>query len=317
MLEILFTESAAGGLKYASHYGKGNFKPHTTAFIINNDGSQMSAEQLDEYRKEVNDKEKAKWEKAVPMDIESRDVVALSFGLHHGDISEDYPGEKRMKYLQYMMSVRPDFVQSGHMKKWFDKMQQSLEKVLELVKAGQPVRLWYSDTPDELCGLYHLIYLIDKIRPDCEIYTVKLPEFYTREDGTIVQYNGWGGVSPDEWHLHYKPEKVTNQFKTLCVSNWQRLKKDNAPVRVMLNGTMESMPEDIYDSFIVKEINAMDNQFRQAVVIGNVLGKYKLSVGDAFVFHRMEKMIEDGKLSVIEPALSGRPVYHRILKKNM
>ena len=95
------------------------------------------------------------------------------------------------------------------------------------------------------------------------------------------------------------------------------LKADNAPVRALLNGVVQSLPRNIYDSFIIREIENMDIQFRQAIVIGRVLGKYQLCVGDAFIAHRMETMIESGMLTVIHPAADDMPLYHRILQKNI
>ncbi|MBQ7903922.1 MAG: hypothetical protein IJ362_09345 [Oscillospiraceae bacterium] len=95
------------------------------------------------------------------------------------------------------------------------------------------------------------------------------------------------------------------------------LKADNAPVRALLNGVVQSLPRNIYDSFIIREIENMDIQFRQAIVIGRVLGKHQLCVGDAFIAHRMETMIESGMLTVIHPAADDIPLYHRILQKNI
>lgn len=317
MLEILFTESAAGGLKYSKNYGKGEYRPHTAVAVLTEDGKQLSDAELELYKKEAEEKERLSWEKAVPMDIDSRDVVALPFALSTGDISEDYPGEKRLKYFSQLMSIYPEFRNGSETIKWFSKMQANLDRVLGAVKDNQPVRLWYSDNPDELCGLYHLVYLIDKLNSQAEICTVKLPAQYIREDGTIISYNGWGDVPKEEWHLHFKTEKMMPSFKTLCITNWRRLKADNASVRAMLNGMIHSLPEDIYDSFIIKEIKHMDTQFRQALVIGSVVGKYQLCVGDAFIAHRIEKMIEKGLLTVVQNAEINMPTYHRIVKRNI
>ena len=317
MLEILFTDSAAGGLKHSKDFGKGKYRPHTALAVLTEDGKQLSGEELELYKKEKEEKERIQWEKAVPMDIDIRDVVPVNFGLTTGDISEDYPAEKRLEYLKNMLSIYPGLERAVSTEKWFGKMQANLDRVLGAVKDNQPVRLWYSDNPDELCGLYHIVYLIDKINPGAEIYTVKLPAQYVREDGTIISYNGWGDVSREEWHLHFKTEKMTQPFKILCVTNWRRLKADNAPVRGVLNGLLHSLPEDIYDSFIIKEIKQMDTQFRQALVVGRVLGKYQLCIGDAFIAYRMEKMIEKDMLTVVQPAEAGMPLYHRIVKRNI
>ncbi|MBQ6850572.1 MAG: DUF1835 domain-containing protein [Oscillospiraceae bacterium] len=317
MLEILFTESAAGGLKVARHYGKGPYRPKNIRFLPTADGTPLSRQEMDAHRKAAEEKERINWEKAVLMDIDSRDVVALPFALSTGDVSEDYPSEKRLKYFDQLMSIYPDFNDNKETEKWFGKMQASLDRVLKAVKDNQPVRLWYSDNPDELCGLYHIVYLIDKFNPQAEIHTVKLPAQYIREDGSVISYNGWGDVSPREWHIHFKTEKMTRSVKTLCLTNWCRLKADNAPVRAMLNGLMHSLPEDIYDSFIIKEIQQMDTQFRQALVIGSVLGKYQLCIGDAFIAYRMEKMIDSGMLTVVQPSEKGSPLYHRTVKRNI
>lgn len=51
MLEILFTESAAGGLKVARHYGKGLYKPKTVRFLSAADGTPLSRREMEEYRK--------------------------------------------------------------------------------------------------------------------------------------------------------------------------------------------------------------------------------------------------------------------------
>ncbi len=47
----------------------------------------------------------------------------------------------------------------------------------------------------------------------------------------------------------------------------------------MLNGQLVSLPEDVYDSFIFREIEAEPEVFREAEVIGRVLGKYQLGLG--------------------------------------
>ena len=35
---------------------------------------------------------------------------------------------------------------------------------------------------------------------------------------------------------------------------WNQLQNENAPLRAMLNGKLQSVSEDIYDSFILREI---------------------------------------------------------------
>lgn len=83
----------------------------------------------------------------------------------------------------------------------------------------------------------------------------------------------------------------------------------------MLNGRLQSVSEDIYDSFILREIMAQPEQFKMAVVIGNVLGKYQLGIGDVWISNRIDKMIENGMLEIVQGAPKGEMIYRRILRK--
>lgn len=76
------------------------------------------------------------------------------------------------------------------------------------------------------------------------------------------------------------------------------------------------MSEDIYDKYIWDEIDLEDDEFIQAAVIGKVLGKYQLGIGDAFVALRMEKIIESEVLQVVPKTSRGPAMYHRKLRKN-
>ena len=62
----------------------------------------------------------------------------------------------------------------------------------------------------------------------------------------------------------------------------------------MLNGRLVSVPETLYDGFITREIAAAADEFHEANLIGRILGKYELGIGDAWVAHRIECMIKAG-----------------------
>ncbi len=94
-------------------------------------------------------------------------------------------------------------------------------------------------------------------------------------------------------------------------------RRQYAPLRAMLNGKLQSVSEDIYDSFILREIAEQPEQFKMAIVIGNVLGKYQLGISDVWISNRIDKMLEDGVLEIIQDAPKGETNYRRILRKRM
>ena len=88
-------------------------------------------------------------------------------------------------------------------------------------------------------------------------------------------------------------------------------------MRATLNGQLISAPETLYDDFIFREIAAEDEIFQEAMIVGRVLGKYHLGIGDSWIAFRIEKMIHDGKLEVVTAADKDMPIYYQVLKKRM
>ena len=77
----------------------------------------------------------------------------------------------------------------------------------------------------------------------------------------------------------------------------------------------KSVSEDIYDSFILREIAEQPEQFKMAIVIGNVLGKYQLGISDVWISNRIDKMLEDGVLEIIRGRTKGRNKLSPDIKK--
>jgi hypothetical protein len=87
---------------------------------------------------------------------------------------------------------------------------------------------------------------------------------------------------------------------------------ENAPLRAILNGRLTSVPENFYDFIIMN--NLPDNDFIMARFIGKLLGEYRQGISDGWYALRIEKMIEENKLIVVENKDSSHP-YGKVLKK--
>lgn len=96
---------------------------------------------------------------------------------------------------------------------------------------------------------------------------------------------------------------------------WQQLKRENASLRAVVNRQIVSVPDTFYDPFIFQELDAQEDEFMEAMLIGRVLGKYSLGIGDGLIAMRIEQFIKEGKLEVITHAKPQDPSYHRMLRK--
>jgi len=318
MIEIVFSESAGGGLKVAQSCGKGKYIGSCVGVILSHkDGSRPAEEEIAEARRRAEERERAAWEKAVPLGGSAKDVFAIGLGLSVGDISEEFPGERRREIIRELFSIYPKEA-SGAADEIFESSLSNINEAMRRIKAGEKARLWYSGNPDELCGMFWFMEQLQLAGAcDAEIEVVRLPEWeLNEEDNIIIRKNSWGEVEPEEWHKYIElGRKVSRLFIRVCASCWKELRQENAPLRAVVNGKLMSVDESFYDVFIMKELDGAGDEFREAVVIGNVLGRYQLGIGDAWVARRIQRMVDKGQLKVIREAGEGMPSYHRVLQK--
>lgn len=317
MIEIVFSDSACGSLKMAQHYGQGNYIGGCTGVILSKkDGTEPTPEEIAEAQKQAEEQQRSDWENAVPMGGNPKDVYGFNLMLSIGDISADNFIEGRKKAIEALWSIYPDDP-SDEPFNFTDELFKGIEMIHSRLTQEDEVRIWYSNQPDELCGLYWFMWEFQRLAQKPKtIYTVKLPDHECREDNTIVEHLAWGEISPGDWHRYTRyAEKATDVFCKSCATKWGSLQVENAPLRAMLNGQLHSVSESIYDDFIYREIEKQQNEFQEAMLIGTVLGKYQLGIGDAWVANRIEKMIADGKLSPASEPAKGGPLYRRKLRK--
>ena len=124
------------------------------------------------------------------------------------------------------------------------KIKTTLSSVIERYVAGEEVRIWYSYNPDELCGMYWLMKQLRPLNCQTTIYLVKLPAWEYGKENTMTSKIAWGEVSPGEWGKYITlQEKAKPVFLSACAMKWNQLQNENAPLRAMLNGKLQSVSD--------------------------------------------------------------------------
>ena len=143
-----------------------------------------------------------------------------------------------------------------------------------------------------------------------------LPDFWERPDGTVIRWNSWGEMEPWMWgRLAQTGRQLPANVLRGLAGTWQDLQKENAPLRAVVNGRLMSVPEDWYDPFLRREIAARPAEFSAAQVVGTVLGKYQLGIGDGELTCRLEAMVQGGELQQVTYPGPRDPSYHCRLRK--
>lgn len=281
MIEVVFSESAAGSLKMAQSYGKGEFKAPAIAIMVRqSDGRKATKAEIEALKCKEEERAHLDWENAVPMGGNSSDIFSFSLAHSVGDITGNGICENRLAALNYLFGNYPQCEGASAAKEIFDRAVVHLKILQKRLSAGEAVRLWYSEQPDEMCGLYWFMSQAAQWNTPAKLYVVKLPD-WEAHGHVIITHTGWGEVTPGEWHKYVNLQKeVSAQFVSAAASRWKELQRDNSPLRAVINGELQSVPEDFYDCFINRELATQDNQFHEARLIGNILGNYQLGISD-------------------------------------
>ncbi len=317
MIEIVFNDSAAGSLKLAQDYGKGKYCGGESDIISHSNGSKVTKPDIENAQRVLEKKESRACETAVPLGGDSMDVFNLNLAWSIGSISESIVGKERFTVLKRLYSICPEDVGNSVAEELYQSVIKSLAAVRNRAENGETLRMWYSNQPDEICGLYWIINTLKNWnQTSIRVFLVKLPEWETEEE-TVICHSGWGEVEPGKWHSYLDLQKIVQPALLHAIAlRWSELQKENAPLRAVINGKLQSVPENYYDDFILREIALENNEFREANLIGRILGKYQLGIGDNWLALRIEEMIRIGTLEVVSSAQNHKMIYKRILKKH-
>lgn len=310
MLEIVFGESAAGALKIAQGFGRGKYAGGCTSLcILHRDGSAATEAEIEQKRRELEAQQRRKWQEAVPVEGDARDVFVFPLALSYGDISRENFWEGRRAVLRELHFVHPGM--DVELEESVDRARRELERLLDRAQT-EAARIWYSDMPDEASGMH---WMLSQLEGRCDaVYLVKLPELETSET-SLRRMAGWGEVEPETWGGHQARMQLAAPLLRRALANhWRELQAENAPLRAVLNGQLRSAAENLYDYYIEAEIDAQPEEFHQARAIVGVL-RHGLGVSDGLIALRMEKMIREGRLAALTQSEEGDFSYRRMLKK--
>ena len=321
MLEVVFNESAAGSLKCG--IGTGIDLGGVTAIaILHEDGHPATEEELEAARKkqlaELEARGRQNRAEAIPLDGSPADILIFSAAFSVGELADDCPdclGEKRLAALHLLTDCYPaDAVDAAS--EMLAHARKNCETLLRRVRQGESIRVWCSSSPDEQCGLRWLAAQLVSAKLTPAVTLVTLPAFEERRDGVVVSRTSFGEIAPEEWgRLAQNGVPLPKNYLLGLASRWAQLQAENAPLRAFVNGQLVSVPEDFYDSFLLRELDALPDEFREAKLIGLTMGRYQLGVSDGWYAHRIGQFIQNGLFFPLTESDADSPSYHRILRK--
>ncbi|NFG27997.1 DUF1835 domain-containing protein [Clostridium botulinum] len=226
-------------------------------------------------------------------------VVCLALMLDIGDIREKIDSPYRQQLIFDMYTQNGYYKNEESLKelqkvgiKYIDEQNRFMKYLLK----GEPIRIWYSNAPYSMCGLYYICSTLKNISN--EIFAVKLPQYIQIQE-IFIEYQGWGEIVPEKFNTFIRYEKKLSQLEIgILNNNWLGLIEDNSFLRAVVNGQLIGVPVDFYDHLIYKHLGF--KSIKEARLIGDILGNYPLGIGDWWYALRIEHMIENNKIRIVE-----------------
>lgn len=264
MIETVFSKSAYGSLKLAQNCGADKHSSASIGLVLSG-RTNISPEELETLKADAELQAHRKWETSIPLGGNPADVYCIDVAWSMGDISDDEIGNNRKSVLEQAFFVWPNREDNEqYILETLRSAKTALHEILDRASRGEPVRIWYSHNPDEICGFYWLLAQLKKLPAIGSIYAVKLPEWEYSTDNTLCTHIGWGEISPEEWGKYLPLQReVKPALLNACAMRWKQLQQENAPLRIYLNGKLQSASENIYDSFILREVDEQADDFQK------------------------------------------------------
>lgn len=128
---------------------------------------------------------------------------------------------------------------------------------------GEPLRVWYSQDPDEMAGFWWPMSELEDLE-DIQIHGIELPSYYECTNGDVIIWEKWCEVSPEEWPLFLsKGNLLPRNYRRGCALEWQELVWEDAPLRAVVNGKLVSASEKLYDCFLRKDVEPAQHRKRR------------------------------------------------------
>ena len=140
---------------------------------------------------------------------------------------------------------------------------------------------------------------------------VRIPE-HIQKNNSIISYSGAGEILPEVIEAFTEYEEAISELQRKVYANiWNILVRENAPLRAVINGRLIGVPKDFYDFAL--RANMPDGEFMIARLIGKTLNQIP-SVGDRWLFLRIQAMLKTGELVAVSAADGDHP-YSGVVKR--
>lgn len=218
----------------------------------------------------------------------NRQVIRLPLLLGLGDIAQADLFETRRTLLK----IRSAHESGSTIDGWDQAIHDGVSELDEAIGKRETLRIWWTDLPDESCGFAWLCdYLKDQLVSATFVHVPLIFKNYPFE----FQLSHFEDASL--FDFVYRDCLKTEQLlsRNICLTYsylWRDLRRDNTPLRIMINGHLMSQPINFYDRFLLSHVTSTHFN-RIASVIEKTIEEGPLGVPGWWYRHRIDYLISN------------------------
>lgn len=195
---------------------------------------------------------------------------------------------KRIKWLKKMLkevSAEDYYID-------IEKEQIDIYESIKNLKSDSKIVIWYGENIGDQVGVRYLMSLLG----DREIYAVNVSESYIGDySDNRYKPRALGECAPEDINkIISAMYKLDKEICECLINDWKILRNSKENVRILLDNKIISVDESYYDKEILS--NCTFNFKKAARVIGMTMGRAQQLVGDTYIYYRVRKLIERGKV---------------------
>lgn len=241
-------------------------------------------------------------EKMLSFDKESC-VINLNLSLSNIADEGFYEGRLAYVYNQIVIDLKGS---ESEAKKSVDNALKMVDEIVDYAKNGYTLRFWCCYNNESLCSLYYLMNILRGI--DCPIILLSLPRKIRKENGRYLnKLRSWGQVCIEQMGFaisQSNPHLITKDEKEEYALVWDKLKEEDAKLRITTDKGIRSVPVDYYFDMI-EEKCPRGKRFRLIKLLSSIYKEVKRFDLDLFPYYfwstQFYIMIEKGILRKIKP----------------
>lgn len=223
------------------------------------------------------------------------DIAAIWLMADVGDISALHDWRSRLELLNGIFDIH-EMETAGETDREAARARELVSRLERAAEAGAPVRIWWSDAADESCGFCWAMSILEHSRG--EVLSVKVPHMWKSASGHPALL-GTRGLAPGDFPRLLELEApVAQEQRRAAAGLWERLVRENSPLRAVINGSLCSVPEDFYDYALRAALPA--GEFKVIEAIGRALSEGPPSPGDWWYAFRLRRMLAAGELEQVK-----------------